>query len=70
MDLIRSLFKKKHSNILSPIVVAVFEKSGTWYHFCDFEGDKGWIHKSMVDKISSIITNNIKCNIRSGPGTT
>ncbi|MEA3280050.1 MAG: SH3 domain-containing protein [Thermodesulfobacteriota bacterium] len=49
--------------------VVVLEKSGPWYHFCDFEGDKGWIHKSLVDEISSVITNKVKCNIRSGPGT-
>ncbi len=49
--------------------VVVLEKSGPWYHFRDFEGDKGWIHKSLVDKISSVITNKLKCNIRSGPGT-
>lgn len=49
--------------------IVVLKKSGTWYHFRDFEGDKGWIHKSLVGKISSVITNEIKCNIRSGPGT-
>ncbi len=47
----------------------VFETSGPWYHFRDFEGDEGWIHQSLVRKISSIITNKEKCNIRSGPGT-
>jgi len=47
----------------------VFKKSGQWYHFRDFEGDEGWIHKSLVRKIPSIITKKEKCNIRSGPGT-
>jgi SH3-like domain-containing protein len=46
----------------------VFKTSGQWYHFRDFEGDEGWIHKSLVRKIPSIITKK-KCNIRSGPGT-
>jgi SH3-like domain-containing protein len=46
----------------------VFEKSGPWYHFRDFEGDEGWIHKSLVGKIASIITIKSKCNVRSGPG--
>ena len=40
----------------------VIEKSGEWYHFEDFEGDKGWVHQS-------VITKNDACNIRSGPGT-
>jgi SH3-like domain-containing protein len=47
----------------------VFKKSGQWYHFRDFEGDEGWIYKSLVSKIPTIITKNEKCNIRSGPGT-
>ena len=47
----------------------VIEKSGEWYHFQDFEGDRGWVHKSLVGKISTVITNNDACNIRSGPGT-
>lgn len=49
--------------------VFVFEKIGPWYHFRDFEGDEGWIHKSIVRKIPSIITAKPKCNVRSGPGT-
>jgi len=49
--------------------LSVFKKSGSWYHFRDFEGDEGWIHKSLVRKIPSIITKQEKCNIRSGPGT-
>lgn len=46
----------------------VFQTSGEWYHFRDFEDDKGWIHKSLVDKIPSVITQKEDCNIRSGPG--
>jgi len=49
--------------------ILVLKKSGNWYHFCDFEGDKGWIHNSLVRKIPSVITNKEKCNVRSGPGT-
>lgn len=47
----------------------VFQKSGQWYHFRDFEGDEGWIHKSLLRKISSVITTKENCNIRSGPDT-
>lgn len=49
--------------------IFVLKKSGNWYHFRDFEGDKGWIHKSLVSNIPSVITNKEKCNVRSGPGT-
>lgn len=47
----------------------VFQKSGQWYHFRDFEGDKGWIHKTLLGKFSSVITKTENCNIRSGPDT-
>jgi len=49
--------------------ILVIEKSGQWYYFQDFEGDKGWVHESLVGKISGVVTNNEACNIRSGPGT-
>lgn len=47
----------------------ILEKSDSWYHFRDFEGDEGWIYKSLLRKIPSIITNRKKCNVRAGPGT-
>jgi len=47
----------------------IIGKSGPWYHFRDFEGDEGWIHKSQLRAIPSIITNQEECNVRSGPGT-
>jgi SH3-like domain-containing protein len=47
----------------------VIQKSGAWYRFQDFEGDKGWVHASLVAKIPAVITRNDACNIRSGPGT-
>lgn len=49
--------------------ILVIQKSGEWYRFQDFEGDKGWVHQSLVGKIQSVITRNDACNIRSGPGT-
>ena len=48
--------------------IILLEKKGNWYKIEDFEGDKGWIHKSLADKIQSVITIKPKCNVRSGPG--
>ena len=48
--------------------INIIKKSGNWYQVEDFEGDVGWIHKSLIRKISSVITIKSKCNIRSGPG--
>jgi SH3-like domain-containing protein len=50
--------------------IFVIEKSGEWYRFEDFEGDKGWVHQSLVGKIPAVITKKDTSNIRSGPGTT
>ena len=47
----------------------IINKANEWYQFKDFEGDKGWVHKSLVRKIKTIITKNDISNIRSGPGT-
>ena len=50
--------------------IFVIEKVGEWYRFEDFEGDKGWVHRSLVGKIPAVITKKETSNIRSGPGTT
>jgi SH3-like domain-containing protein len=49
--------------------VEVFETSGVWLHFKDYEGDTGWIHKSMVDRTPAVITKQNGCQLRAGPGT-
>ncbi len=48
--------------------IVIIKKTGSWYFFRDFEEDEGWVHKSLVNKIPSVITKNVKCNIRLGPG--
>ena len=47
----------------------ILEKSGNWYHFRDFEGDSGWIHRSLLSNTPTVITKSETCNIREGPGT-
>jgi SH3-like domain-containing protein len=49
--------------------ILVIEKSDPWYQFKDFEGDTGWVHKSLVGNVEAVITKKDLCNIRSGPGT-
>jgi len=46
----------------------VIKRSGLWINVRDFEGDNGWIHKSLIRNISSVIVTVDKSNIRSGPG--
>jgi len=47
----------------------VIQKQGSWYLFEDFEGDRGWIHNSLLDDVRSVIVIKDHCNVRSGPGT-
>jgi SH3-like domain-containing protein len=47
----------------------VLQKQGSWYLFEDFEGDRGWIHSSLIADIKTVIVKNDNCNVRSGPGT-
>lgn len=47
----------------------VIQKQGSWYLFEDFEGDRGWIHDSLLADVRAVIVKNDKCNVRAGPGT-
>ena len=49
--------------------IFVLKKSDSWYYFRDFEDDRGWVHKSLVGNVPSVITKKDLCNIRSGPST-
>ncbi len=49
--------------------IFVIKKSDSWYYFRDFEDDRGWVHKSLVSSVPSVITKKDLCNIRSGPST-
>ena len=49
--------------------VAVLEKKGKWYKIEDFEGDKGWVHNSLLNKTKTVVVKKKDCNVRSGPGT-
>lgn len=47
----------------------VILKQGRWYLFKDFEGDRGWIHNSLLADVNTVVVKNDTCNVRSGPGT-
>jgi SH3-like domain-containing protein len=49
--------------------VKVIKKQGDWDLFEDFEGDHGWIEKSLLADTKCVIAKKDNCNVRSGPGT-
>jgi SH3-like domain-containing protein len=47
----------------------VLKKEKSWVYFEDFEGDRGWLHESLIGKIPAVVTTIAQGNVRSGPGT-
>jgi SH3-like domain-containing protein len=45
----------------------ILEKSRNWLKISDYEGGEGWIHRSLVSNIQTVITKTTDCNIRSAP---
>ena len=48
--------------------LTILETKDKWCRFRDFEGDEGWIFRSLLGKIDTVITTKDKCNVRSEPG--
>lgn len=49
--------------------VDTLRRSGNWYKIRDFEGDIGWIHRSLLNKTPAVIVKRTLVNVRKGPGT-
>jgi SH3-like domain-containing protein len=47
----------------------VLERQGNWLKVQDFEGDQGWIARSVTGTTPHHIVKNPRVNLRSGPGT-
>lgn len=50
--------------------VKVIERKGPWCLFEDYEGDRGWLHQSLLGKIETVVTVKDASNRRAGPATT
>ncbi len=47
----------------------IVKKTSKWCLIKDFEADKGWISRSLLKKMPTVVLNRENCNVRSGPGT-
>lgn len=47
----------------------IVKKKGDWYQCQDFEGDSGWVYKTLLSSAATVITIKENCNVRSAPGT-
>jgi SH3-like domain-containing protein len=48
--------------------VDIVKTSGDWRQIRDYEGDVGWIHRSLLKEIPAVIVKGSLVNIREGPG--
>ncbi len=46
----------------------IIETRGNWIKVSDYENDKGWIYKKLVNRTAHLVVKNNIVNIRSGPG--
>ena len=47
----------------------VLSSKGNWYRVQDFENDKGWVYKKLVNRTPHLVVKKRAINLRSGPGT-
>ena len=47
----------------------VIGSKGGWYRVIDFENDKGWVYKKLVNRTPHLVVKKRAVNLRSGPST-
>ena len=47
----------------------VVQRKGKWLKVRDFEGDQGWIYRSLTNKVPHHVVKAERANLRKGPGT-
>jgi SH3-like domain-containing protein len=47
----------------------VIGSKGKWYRVIDFENDKGWVYKKLVNRTAHLVVKKGAINLRSGPST-
>jgi len=48
--------------------VEVLDREGNWLRVSDYENDEGWIHKTLLSGVPTVVVTSQKANIREGPG--
>ena len=57
-----------HWEVFKNFPLKVLKNQGEWVKTEDFEGDSGWIHKSLLVDSKKVIIKVKKANLRVGPG--
>lgn len=57
------------SEVFAGFPLEVLKREGQWAKVVDFEGDKGWIHTSLISKDKTVIVRKKDINLRQAPNT-
>ncbi|HSH13867.1 MAG TPA: SH3 domain-containing protein [Desulfurivibrionaceae bacterium] len=57
------------SEVFAGFPLEVLKRDGQWAKVVDFEGDKGWIHTSLISKDKTVIVRKKDINLRQEPNT-
>ncbi|MDH3347601.1 MAG: SH3 domain-containing protein [Desulfobulbaceae bacterium] len=49
-----------------PLIIV--SQKGKWLNVKDFEGDTGWVYRTLTDTTPHLVVKRKKVNVRSGPG--
>ena len=47
----------------------VVQRKGKWLQVTDFEGDRGWVARSLIGAVPHFVVKSKTANMRKGPGT-
>jgi SH3-like domain-containing protein len=47
--------------------VKILQKEGDWYKVADFEGDTGWLHRSLIANIATLVCTAKQADVRKLP---
>lgn len=48
--------------------VEVLDREGNWLRISDYENDEGWVYKSLLSGVPTVVVTSKKANVREGPG--
>ncbi|MDD5209553.1 MAG: SH3 domain-containing protein [Elusimicrobiales bacterium] len=46
----------------------VVDRDGNWLKISDYANDEGWIHRSLLSGVPTVVVTSQKANVRTGPG--
>ena len=49
--------------------VEVLDREGNWLRISDYENEEGWIHRTLLSGVPTVVVTSQKANVREGPGT-